>query len=129
MRYEWFEKLRLENRYDFTATAHHADDNTETFFINLVKGTGIRGISGIKNVNRKIVRPLLFAHRTEIESYCVENNLQYRTDETNFETKYVRNKIRHKIIPVLEEINPNYRKTMAKNMIRFSELSLNNSQI
>jgi tRNA(Ile)-lysidine synthase len=122
LRYDWFEKIRTENKYDVIATAHHADDNSETFFINITKGTGIRGISGIKNKNKKIVRPLLFLHRSEIEKYCSENNLQYRTDESNFETKYVRNKIRHKIIPLFEEINPNFKATMAKNLIRFSEL-------
>jgi len=122
LRYEWFEKIRNENRCHFIATAHHADDNAETFLINLIKGTGIRGISGIKNVNNKIVRPLLFAHRDDIENYCSQNNLHYRTDKTNFETKYVRNKIRHKIVPLFEEINPNFKQTMRANLLRFSEL-------
>ena len=122
LRYEWFEQLRELLSYQYIAVGHHADDVAETVLINLVRGTGIHGLTGIKSKLGKIIRPLLPFTRMELEAYAKENNLLYREDSTNKETDFVRNKIRHHIIPVLEEINPSIRKTMTENVARFREV-------
>ncbi len=110
LRYEWFNQVIAENNYDYFATAHQFDDQTETFFINLFRGTGISGLRGILPKNGKCVRPLLFASRTEIEDFAVENEITYREDSSNKSDKYLRNKIRHLVIPALEKANPDFRK-------------------
>jgi tRNA(Ile)-lysidine synthase len=105
LRYKWFEEVRKENGYDSIAVAHNMNDNAETFFINLLRGTGINGLTGMKPKNGNIVRPLLFASREEISMYARENKIIYREDSSNAQVKYTRNKIRHKIFPILGEIN------------------------
>ena len=107
LRYNWFQELIDKHHFDFLLTAHHADDNLETFLINLSRGTGLEGLTGIPEINKNIVRPLLLFSRDEIEKYAVKNNIEWREDKSNASSKYVRNKIRHQIIPVLKEINPN----------------------
>ncbi|WP_075341159.1 tRNA lysidine(34) synthetase TilS [Tenacibaculum agarivorans] len=114
LRYEWFDCLVIENDFDYIVTAHHADDNLETFLINLTRGTGLDGLIGIPEVNGKIVRPLLTFSREDILKYAKEHSIEWREDYTNQEVKYVRNKIRHQIVPVLKEINPNILKTFDK---------------
>jgi len=104
LRYDWFEHLRQEQDCEAIAVGHHLDDQLETFFINLIRGSGIRGMKGMREVNNKIVRPLLFAQRAEIEAYCLSNGLKYREDVSNSETKYLRNKIRHKLLPVIKDL-------------------------
>jgi tRNA(Ile)-lysidine synthase len=120
LRYEWFEKLRTEIEFDKIATAHHLNDSIETTFINLIRGTGMAGLTGISSRNGKIIRPLLFANRNEMEEYATQNNILYRTDSSNLNDDYTRNKIRHQIIPMLKEINPSFEKTMQKNIERFA---------
>jgi len=112
LRYEWFETVRKENKFDSVAVAHNLNDNIETLLINLIRGTGITGLTGMKPVSNKIVRPLLFATREKITKYCIANHIAYREDKSNAETKYTRNKIRHLIIPVLKEINPSIEETL-----------------
>jgi tRNA(Ile)-lysidine synthase len=112
LRYEWFEKLRVENNFDFIAVAHNLNDNIETLLINLTRGTGLTGLTGMRPVSRKIIRPLLFASRRKIEEYCSYHQLAFREDKTNAETMYTRNKIRHMVIPVLKEINPSVEETL-----------------
>ena len=130
LRYNWFENQRAKFNCDYILTAHHADDVLETVLINLARGTGIHGITGIKAKRGKIVRPLLEFSRNEIKEYSLQNNIVYREDYTNAETDFVRNKIRHKIIPVLEEINPSIRKTMTANVARFRDVeSIYNHEI
>ncbi len=107
LRYEWFEQIRQQEKYHFIATAHHLNDNIETILLNLIKETGIKGLCGIPSKNNFIVRPLLFATKDSIEQYAFTNNLIYQEDTSNQQTKYQRNKIRHAVIPVLKEINPN----------------------
>ena len=114
LRYDWFNQLIEEHNFDYVLTAHHADDNLETFLINLTRGTGLEGLTGIPTVNKNIVRPLLIFSRKEIESYAVNNKITWREDASNSETKYLRNKIRHQIVPILKELNPNFLKTHAK---------------
>ncbi len=106
LRYRWFEEIRQTNNFDWIAVGHNNDDVTETFLFNLVRGTGTAGLTGIKPKTGKIIRPLLFASRAEITTYAKENNLQYREDSSNRSDKYSRNFIRHKIIPLLKDINP-----------------------
>lgn len=122
LRYQWFDKICKSNSYQYIAVGHHADDVAETVLINLVRGTGIHGLSGIKSKLGKIVRPLLPFTRKELEQYASENNLSYREDSTNKETDFVRNKIRHQVMPVLEKINPAIRNTMSENVARFREV-------
>jgi len=124
LRYDWFEEIRTKQSLDYIAVAHHLDDKIETFFINIIAGTGIRGIRSIKAKNNKVVRPLLFAKRNDIESWCLTNKINYRTDNSNFETKFIRNKIRHNILPVFNEINPSFSDTMFKNFKTFSDFEL-----
>ena len=121
LRYLWFEEVRLAKNYDYIALAHNKNDVIETFFINVSRGTGIKGLTGIRNKQNKIIRPLLFATRREIEEYCSENKIQYREDSSNISTKYSRNKIRHHIIPEFEELNPGFYRTMYETIERLSE--------
>lgn len=108
LRYNWFYELLEDEGYDFVLTAHHADDNLETFLINLSRGTGLEGLTGIPQQNEQIVRPLLIFSREDIESYAKENNIQWREDSSNASDKYLRNKIRHHLVPLLKELNPNF---------------------
>ncbi len=112
LRYQWFEEIRSSLKFDCIATAHHLDDQAETFLINLIRGTGISGLHGILPIKGFVVRPLLFCYREDIISYATENGIRYREDSSNLQDKYLRNKIRHKIIPQLVEINPEFRKTL-----------------
>lgn len=117
LRYSWFEKIRKQLNYDFLVTAHHRDDLIETMLINLSRGTGIRGLSGIQVKNGTIVRPLLFASREEIVAYADANKLPYKHDSSNDELIYQRNIIRHQIIPLFESINPAFRKNASKTAV------------
>jgi len=121
LRYEWFEEIRIKEKYNYIAIAHNSDDQIETFLINLTRGTGIKGLTGIKNKSEKVIRPLLFANREEITDFVKRNNFLYREDSSNSSTKYGRNKIRHEVIPMLEKINPNFRKVMIENIQRLKE--------
>ena len=108
LRYNWFYELLNDNNFDYLLTAHHADDNLETFLINLSRGTGIDGLTGIPVENEQVIRPLLLFSREEILSYAKENNIEWREDSSNASDKYLRNKIRHDLIPILKDINPNF---------------------
>ncbi len=114
LRYDWFYKLTEEHQLDFIITAHHADDNLETFLINTIRGTGLDGLTGIPEQNDNIVRPLLPFSKEQIKAYATSNAISWREDHTNAEANYMRNKIRHKVIPVLKEINPSLLKSFCK---------------
>ena len=114
LRYEWFEEIRSQNNYDFIATAHHQDDNLETILLNLTRGTGLAGLHGILPKKNKIIRPLLFASRTDLEQYVQQNDLNWREDISNQSTDYQRNLIRQQVLPVLKIINPNVLEATAK---------------
>lgn len=122
LRYNWFEEIRAANNYQFIATAHHKNDVAETVLINITKGTGLSGLHGIFSKNGKIIRPLLCFNRLEIDEFIKKNNLEFREDLSNKETKYVRNKLRHKVIPELEKINPVFIETIFNETLHFSEL-------
>ncbi|HIU55239.1 MAG TPA: tRNA lysidine(34) synthetase TilS [Candidatus Gallibacteroides avistercoris] len=127
LRYNWFEKLRLQYQAEAIAVAHHKNDSIETFFLNLIRGTGINGLTGIKSRNGYIVRPLLCIGRNEILYYIKSEKLSYITDSTNEETIYTRNKIRLEIIPLLQSINPAYANCISRTMenLRQTELVYN----
>ncbi|MDA9343464.1 tRNA lysidine(34) synthetase TilS [Algibacter sp.] len=106
LRYTWFAELAEQLKFDYILTAHHADDNLETFIINFTRGTGLEGLKGIPEVNDKFVRPLLSFSSKDIETYAQVNNMKWRDDSSNKSVKYLRNKLRHEVIPILKEINP-----------------------
>lgn len=106
LRYKWFEEVRKKEGCTYIATAHHRSDAIETFFINLLRGSGIKGLRGILPKQGKIIRPLLFAKRNEIKDFAGKNKIMFREDSSNASDKYLRNKIRHKLIPLLSELNP-----------------------
>jgi tRNA(Ile)-lysidine synthase len=114
LRYTWFQEILQTHNLDYVLTGHHADDNLETFLINLTRGSGLDGFTGIPEINGNIVRPLLRFSRAKISSFAIENKIAWREDQSNASTKYIRNKIRHKILPVLKEINPNLLATFSK---------------
>ena len=105
LRYEIFGRLAKENGAKI-ATAHNANDNAETVLLNLLRGTGLKGLCGIPPVRDYLIRPLIYTPRAAIEAFCRENHIEYVTDRTNFSTDYTRNKIRLDILPRLTEINP-----------------------
>lgn len=116
VRYDFFERLMQKFDIEYTATAHHKNDNAETILMNFVRGSGLSGLSGIPYKRDRYIRPLLDVKRCDIESYCVANDLNYVTDATNLNTVYTRNKIRNIIIPQLEnELNPNFADTITSN--------------
>ncbi|WP_396160244.1 tRNA lysidine(34) synthetase TilS [Flavobacterium sp.] len=108
LRYDWFNEILIQENFDYIITAHHVDDVVETFMINLSRGTGLEGLTGIPSKNGNIIRPMLPFSRKEIEIYASENQLQWREDSSNASDKYVRNKIRHHIVPVFKEINDSF---------------------
>ncbi|MCF6223536.1 MAG: tRNA lysidine(34) synthetase TilS [Flavobacteriaceae bacterium] len=114
LRYTWFDDLLKKESFDYLITAHHLDDNLETFLINFSRGTGLDGLTGIPAVNNNIIRPLLLFNRIEIENYANNNKILWREDLSNAETKYLRNKLRHDIIPLLKELNPNFLDSFTK---------------
>lgn len=113
LRYEWFETIRKNNNYHSIATAHHLDDQIETILLNIAKGTGIKGLNGIKNKSNFIIRPLLGVSKKEILEYVTAENILYREDSSNASDYYQRNKIRHHITPKLLEINTNLYETIS----------------
>ncbi|MBP5307230.1 MAG: tRNA lysidine(34) synthetase TilS [Paludibacteraceae bacterium] len=119
LRYAWFEQLRQKEKFEWIAVAHHLDDSIETLLINLVRGTGIRGMTGIKPKQGRIIRPFLCVFRSEIEKYLTAQRISFLVDSTNLENNYVRNRFRNKVIPLLEEINPGVRTSLAKNIQHF----------
>src|ERR1043166_1381099 len=117
LRYAWFERIMETGAYKYLVTAHHQNDHVETVLINLVRGTGINGLLGIREKSGKIRRPLLIFTREEIESHARKIQLAFRNDSSNAGDDYTRNKIRHHVVPVLKEINP----SLEKNMRDFSQ--------
>lgn len=122
LRYFWFEKLCKEEGYTQIAVGTHLTDNIETFLFNAVKGTGLSGLRGIKPVNKRVIRPFLEVSKSEIYAYAKSQNLEWREDVSNQSIKYHRNKIRHQILPVLQEINPNYEATFSRNFNKLSRV-------
>ena len=108
LRYDWFSELLSEQKLDYVLTAHHLDDEIETFLINLTRGTGLEGLTGIPEKNESVIRPLLKFSREQIEVFAKENNIKWREDSSNSSNKYLRNKLRHDVVPILKELNPSF---------------------
>ncbi|MDR2065482.1 MAG: tRNA lysidine(34) synthetase TilS [Prevotellaceae bacterium] len=121
LRYNWFENIRKQHNYSKIAIAHNKNDSVETFFLNLVRGTGIKGLLGITPKTETIIRPLLFASRRQIENYANRRNIAFCTDETNSSNKFSRNRIRNNVITEFEKINPAFLKTMTENINHLSQ--------
>ena len=121
LRYTWFHELCEKYGYTVIAIAHHIDDSIETFFINLLRGTGLRGLTGINNQVGRIVRPLMFATRHEITEFALQKHIPFREDSSNRSTKYLRNKIRLGLIPRIREINPRFTFIMRRNIDRLTD--------
>ena len=112
LRYSWFEELKDTHEFNKVALAHHGDDQIETFFINFLRGSGIKGLKGMKPQNDFYIRPLLWSNRNDIEEFAKENGIRWVEDYTNHETVYLRNKIRHNIIPLFDEMKNNARQSL-----------------
>lgn len=135
LRYEWFNTLCREHGYCAVAVAHNANDNAETLLLNLVRGTGIKGITGMAAVSElpcrndigasgpKLIRPLLSFTRKQIEGYLFAGKIRYRDDSTNASVEYRRNSIRHEVFPVLERLNPSYIRTLNREIGYFAEIA------
>ena len=124
LRYAWFDELSREHGYTVVAIAHHIDDSIETFFINLLRGTGLRGLTGITTHAGKLIRPLMFASRKDILEYAVAQHIPYREDSSNRSTKYLRNKIRLGLVPRIKEISPKFTDLMRQNIGRLTDAQL-----
>ncbi|HEX7367486.1 MAG TPA: tRNA lysidine(34) synthetase TilS [Pelobium sp.] len=122
LRYDFFEELRLSEGFAKIAVAHHQNDAIETVLINLIRGTGIAGLHGIRNNRENIIRPLLCFTSGEIETIVKENNIEFLEDSSNASNKYMRNKLRLDIIPEMEKLNPSLAQTFKKNIDYFSQL-------
>jgi len=118
LRLSWFKKLCESFNYEFYATAHHQDDAIETYLINQIRGTGISGLHGILPKQRSLIHPLLFASRHNITKYAEKHSIKWREDSSNAQTKYLRNQVRHELIPLLTNINSNIKKILIDNMER-----------
>ncbi|MBC7426569.1 MAG: tRNA lysidine(34) synthetase TilS [Bacteroidia bacterium] len=118
LRYDWFEQVRKENAFACIATAHHLSDNMETMLINQLPGTGIEGLHGIKSRNGYIIRPLLFASRNELSEYASQNNILFREDSSNGSDKYLRNAIRHHIIPEFKKLESEVEQVFSDNALK-----------
>jgi tRNA(Ile)-lysidine synthase len=121
IRYRWFEEVMDRKHFHVTATAHHLDDQIETFFINLLRGTGLAGLHGILPRQGRIIRPMLFTFRDEIGQYAREHNLPFREDSSNQSVKYLRNRIRHQLIPLLNNIQPETGKILSATIHRLRD--------
>ena len=116
LRYQFFGKIQKEQNLEYLVTAHHLNDQLETFIINLSKASGITGLSGIPANDNNIIRPLLNFSKEEIYEFAEENNVEFREDKSNQKTDYLRNKVRHNVVPELEKINENFLKNFSKSM-------------
>ncbi len=124
LRYNWFNKVYLNNNFSTIAIAHNQNDSIETFFINLFRGAGIKGLKSIPVKRDNIIRPLMFATRIQIEEYVKSNNLEYREDSSNASNHYLRNNIRHNLIPKIKEISPGFAKSAQKSINNLSDVDL-----
>ncbi len=123
LRYRWFNKLLKDNTLDCIITGHNQDDNIETFLINLVRGTGINGLCGMQARNQNVIRPFLEISRKEIEFYLDQRSISYRNDSSNLDIKYLRNKIRVQLLPLLKEMNPSVKSVILDEISALSSVN------
>jgi tRNA(Ile)-lysidine synthase len=124
LRYPWFEEVRCEVGGQAIAVAHHQDDSVETFLFNLIRGSGIRGLCGIRPKNGWVIRPLLGLRRQEILEWVGEQGLDYIIDSSNFSDLYTRNFLRLRVIPLLEKINPSIIQSVTRSAAHLSDALL-----
>lgn len=124
LRIDWCESLLVELKFNYYATAHHLNDQTETFFINLFRGTGLSGIHGILPKRENLLHPMMFAWKNEIIRFARIKRIPYRLDKSNLTTDYERNAFRHKVIPVLKEINAGFEKTLSESISHFRQAEI-----
>lgn len=122
LRYDFFERLRQQLGADTIAVAHHRDDNVETLLLNLIRGSGLKGLCGMRSKNGYVIRPLLDVTRKEIEIFLTAEGQAFQTDSTNAQTIYKRNKIRHELLPLLRELNPSIEHTLSETMKHLKEV-------
>ncbi|MDR0865606.1 MAG: tRNA lysidine(34) synthetase TilS [Candidatus Symbiothrix sp.] len=122
LRYEWFEQLRKDENAGAIAVAHHRDDSIETMLLNLIRGTGIKGLTGIKPKNGTIIRPLLCVPKKEILQFATGQKLPYIIDSSNLQDDYTRNKIRLSLMPLLQSLNPSIDLALLRTMENLSEI-------
>lgn len=122
LRYNWFNEIAKENKYDKIGVAQHLDDQVETLFINLMRGTGISGIHGILPIRGNLIRPLMFTNRLNIECYQIKHKIPYREDQSNMSDKYMRNYIRHNITPHFEKLTSQFANKINENVAHFREV-------
>ncbi len=123
IRYSWFRELCADNEFDKIVVAHHKEDQAETMLLNLVRGTGVKGLGGMRPENEDIVRPLLFASKSELKNYAKEQDLSYRNDSSNADDHYRRNFMRLNVMPLLQEINPSVVDQMSETANRVQEVN------
>lgn len=124
LRYDWFESIRSNHNFQAIVTAHHADDHAETMIMNLCRGTGIAGLHGIPERNGAIIRPLLFARRVDIAFYAGQQHIAYREDSSNKKDDYLRNALRHHVMPLLEQYMPGAVLRMGETAGRIREVEM-----
>ena len=124
LRYQWFKEVLKTAQLDYIITGHNTNDNLETFLINLSRGTGLEGLTGIPPINGDVVRPLLAFSREDILMHAIKNNITWQEDKSNASIKYIRNKVRHKVLPILKEINPNLMSSFKNTLQYLSESQL-----
>ena len=121
LRYDWFRALLEEEKLGYALTAHHLNDNAETLLLHLVRGTGLRGLSGIPPVNGPFIRPMLGFSREEIREYARTQGIPYREDASNTDCRFARNRIRCEVLPQLQRINPSLLQTLERSMHHFAQ--------
>ncbi|MAT58556.1 MAG: tRNA lysidine(34) synthetase TilS [Ignavibacteriae bacterium] len=124
LRYNFFEEISNQEKVDYIITAHNSDDNTETILLNLIKGTGLSGLSGIPVKRGKIVRPILSLSKKEIVEFLELNKINFRIDKSNYENDFERNKLRNIVIPEIEKINPSLNSTLRKFSNNISSINI-----
>ena len=122
LRYNWFEELMIKEKYDLVAVAHHQDDAVETFFINILRGTGLTGLTSIPLKNNNVIRPLMCFSRAQIETYAGNEKIPFREDQSNASTKYVRNLLRQEVLPRLREVQSGLDKTIIREISQFKDI-------
>ena len=122
LRYKWFGTLLAEHGFDYLTVAHNRNDAAETMYLNLLRGTGIRGIAGMKELSGRTMRPLLNFTREEIEEFATRNGILHREDATNSDSRFVRNRIRNEVFPQFAKINPSFLETSSREMAHFAEI-------
>ncbi len=123
LRYQWFYEVAAKEDFRYIVTAHHLNDSIETSLMNIIRGTGISGLTGIPASNGKVIRPMIHIFRSEIEAYAIQHKIPWRLDKSNLTTKYKRNKIRHELIPLLTKYNPNFLEVYASNLYNWQNIS------